>query len=84
MDDRRRRRIAAVHEERLMRSIEDLRAKLAEKRIEVAILVRALEDTFSAEVGLRDASLYHRLGGDPDPKGCAACRGTGLRAGPYA
>jgi hypothetical protein len=68
----------------MTRPIEEIRIALASKRIEVAILVRELETAVSTAAGLGHASLYAGLGVPPwDPKGCQACRGTGLQAGPY-
>lgn len=67
-----------------MRPIETIRVELASKRIEVAVLVRELETAVSVAAGLGNASIYDGLGVPPwDPKGCQACRGTGLQSGPY-
>jgi hypothetical protein len=65
-----------------MRDIETIRIDLASKRIEVEVLARELHAAYAVEA-TGHASLYGRLGGNPDPQGCGACGGTGIKPGPW-
>jgi len=67
-----------------MRTTVEIRQELASRRLAVHELLLELEDSFKAEGGYAGGSIYNPTPhGEPDPAGCGACRGTGLRLSPF-